>query len=392
MKKMIYLIVGILLFVPLFVKADMGSPMIIEYKASVTNPDGAQFYKYDWENNKYILSGKSLSYGTEVTVMYEEKGRASLKNYDDYVKIEDITSIEKEYSVTLKDLQASKDAIVLKDREIKTGPAEGYSGTGVIIAAGTNIKIRFFKLDGYENPWVYVEYNNTKGFIDILEASVAYDTSEAVEIDRMINKNAKIVDPATSKVVGTIKTNTIISDKLLVVDPWSHSYYLTYNGVSGIVSYYDFVDKEEKTEKYKLTQKYDLHETSEEESKVIKTLDSDTVFDTDYIYWDKGYYAIYYESGNVKGWIIPRCKEGAEDEFIGIEKVTGSNAEQSQDVEYSSEEPKQDTEEKNEEVNSEVKATKPNETLYICIGGAVILCLTAVVIVILINRKKKAKK
>ena len=382
MKKIFYLIVGVLCFIPLLVKADMAGPGLIEYKASITNPDGAYLYKIECNDAKCetVASSEKLPYGKEVTIVYEEDGFVSPENYSGYLRIKDVAAIEKNYSVSLKDLDVSTDAIILVDRKVKTGPAEGYSDTGTTIKKGTSIKIRFFKDGGKDgsNPWAYVEYNGTKGFISIMGASVAYGKDEET-FERIANKNAKIIDPSTSKVVGTIPVNTIIKVEAYNVDPWSRKHYLTYNGVSGLVSYYDLDAKFESPVEYTLLQKYDIHETSESDSKVIGSLEAGTVFSTYYEYWDKGDRALYYEAGSTKGWIIPLVDINS-DELIGI-KYKGQNETNPIEKEEPSVVESKD--------NESPRVSSIGERLYIYIGIAFAFLVAAVVSIILINKKAK---
>ncbi len=390
MKKIFYLIIGVLMSIPLFVKADMGSPMIETYKASIKNPEGAHVYKYDSDRRKYLVTSEVLPYGKEITVWYEEEGYAHIEENNGTVKLTDITPVVKNYSVNLKDLLPSDSAIVLVDQEIKKGPAEAYDGTGTVIPAGTKISIRFFDSVAKESDhWVYVEYNGVKGFIDTLGAKIAY--GKINDQQYMTNKLTVVKDPKTGEEIKKINVNTIIKGEVYVVDPWSRSYYLICDDFSGLVLEFDLAVKNDEPIKYTILQDMNIFETIDEDAEVVGTITEGTVINAIYQFEDKGFLGIYYEKGNIKGWVTPTYDMNSSSWHQYIELYADYEKENldyylSQNEEVSSEE---DIYYEEDEPQS---YKNPKETLYICIGIGFIICVTGGVIIALVNKKKKDKK
>ena len=139
MKKLFYLLIAAVLLLPNIAKADMGAPMVAEYKASVTNPDGVYVYVYDSKQEKYVKTDKIIPYGTVIKVYEEyEIEKAGIidvknslvkdgeKNVTYYVYIKDLTLTNDKYEVNLNDLGGESEAYTLKNLEIKKGPAASY--------------------------------------------------------------------------------------------------------------------------------------------------------------------------------------------------------------------------------------------------------------------------
>ena len=251
MKKIIMILVCLLMLIPYIIFADMGSPIIIEYKVTVNNPNGAILYNN--ENNNYVKTGKTVPFGTIIEVDDFEQIEEGyvVFSYDEdldidyYVNLNDTELVDKNYKVNDKDLAYKEKAIILKDSVIRKGPANAYESTGVTIKAGTEVVVRFFKagIDGAESEieydsnvsheiepdysyiFAYVEYGGVKGFICTYGATVAFH-----EIDEEIitYSDSEIKDPITNKVIGKIKANTILKNNVYLVDEWSHSYFVKY--------------------------------------------------------------------------------------------------------------------------------------------------------------------
>ncbi len=151
MKKIINLLLGVVLFIPIFVFADMGSPIIEEYEVVVNKSGGV--YAYINDDNKYIKTDKIIPYGTKTEVSdfeSEEDGYVSI-DYDEetdttyYVKLSDTELVDKNYKVDMSKLSSKEKGIVLKDVVIRKGPANAYESVGTI-KAGTTLDIRFLYL------------------------------------------------------------------------------------------------------------------------------------------------------------------------------------------------------------------------------------------------------
>ena len=390
MKKVFYLLVGLLLL-PSIVKADMAPPtVVLGYKAIVSNPDGITVYKWNDKKQVYEETGKKSPYGTQFTVFDSEeficiddsKGECT----DLYVDPKDLEVIDKDFKVDTKKLEGKTKAITLKQVEVRKGPAPAYEVVGTI-EAGTNITIQELTRKEIEDgsevvylswPWVYVEYEDLKGFISVYNRSVAYDLEE---IDILSTDKIYISDVNTGKVIKTIPSETKCKVVLGEIDLYDEEYngkidqrtyyYMSYDGVQGIVRYdtSGFFRKVKKVQvelkkEEKVYQSYYFE--NEQDAKVITTLPVGTVVTSEY-YIDDYKQVIYYEKGKTKGYIIL-----------------------SEEKEEEQEKPKK--EEPKKEVIKPVAKPKKDYTLYICIGVGVILSLTALVIILLINKKKKNKE
>ena len=379
MKKIVYLILGVLLFIPFLVKADMSAPIIKEYKASVINPNGAVIYEYD---EILVATTDKIPYGTLVYVESEEEindgyvrvNKGDLEeNY--IIKFKDISILVNNYKVNKKELTDKEVALVLKDVKIRKGPAAGYDSTGVTIKKGTKINIQWFKDEeetndpkegryDSDNPWVYVEYNGTKGFINI-EDTIAY---REITTEMITNVNAEITDGKNK--IGTINVNTVIKDGIYHMDPWNSNYYIKYNGITGYINMFDLVEKQKETE-FTTKRKTNIYEEAGmnkyENLKSIGSIPSGEKFTSSF--YDTAIDCnIYYEKGNTKGWIYVVPDDAGN---CGISWID-------------------DDIEEDEPVNTNVTKKTNSNTLYICLGAAIVISITAVVIVVLINKKKKS--
>ena len=418
MKKIILSFICLLVFIPIFIFADMGSPIINEYKVTINNPNGAIGYTDD--NNKYVKTDKVIPYGTIIFVDdYElaEEGYAiySFDNDEEesyYVKLNDTELVEKNYKVNENDLANKEKAIILKDSVIRKGPANAYESTGVTIKAGTTVDVRFFRagIDGaegdnaenesisneivpdYGNVFAYVEYNGTKGFICTYGATVAFN-----ELDDglLTYSDSEIKDPVSGKIIGKVKANTLFNKNIYLVDEWSRSYYVIYNGVKGLVYRSPYIWKNDSVE-FTATKQLKIYKHLEDDMEkyekslnTIGTIEKGKTFSSNYYDIYDGC-RIYYKNGNIEGWVYTNMKEDS-DGCVGIDF--------SDDVESEGEtmentpivvEPSENISiEVADAVSPVVERMGSLKTLYIYIGIAAVVCLTAIVTLILINKKKK---
>ena len=372
MKKIFYLLIGLLLL-PSIVNADMASPVVVKYKLTVTNPDGVDAYKYDSQGENYVKTGEKIPYGTVVESNPEYEDIAVLcvdEKCNSFVYVKDLVLVEKEYKIKDSEKGDKNDALALQDIVIKKGPAEVYEKTNTTIKAGTKFTAIDMVIDEGVTPWYYVEYNGTKGYVNSYGGTMAFNISE-VEI--ITASKIEILDPITNSVLKTIEPSTKIKTNIGSLDDWSSSLYIEYDGVKGIIDKSYIIKKEEIDEfKYETdTNIYDyvdIYEPKEEQNaKVIGTIPANTAFTSEYYDFDYDG-IIYYEKDGIKGWVINNY-----DNWHDNKKAT-------------------EQEQKNDNKKEENKQVKPKKdyTLYICIGAGIIVSITAIVIVILINQKKKS--
>ena len=145
-------------------------------------------------------------------------------------------------------------------------------------------------------------------------------------------------------------------------------------------------------------------ETYEKKLKVVGTIDKNTIISSDI--WDDMYdeCRIYYEKGNVKGWIFaPNLESNNEDEentpCYGLTYEIEDEEEDNEDI-IGSDDNKDDIEKPSEEKLNGVEEIPIQENnkenkmqiIYLCIGAALLMSLTAVVTIILINKKRKKEE
>ena len=395
MKKTILLICGLLLFIPCIIFADMGAPAMEEYKATIINPDGAVLYEGDFGN--YKATNKKLEYGKTTIVGFEYGEYAELlEPYGVAVKLADIELVQKDY--TFKDSEWSSlfGSVVLKDQVIRKGPASAYESTGVTIPAGTKVNLRTKTGGAINSPWGYVEYNGTKGYINSYDAGFTFGE---LETTMMPYEDVKLTDANTGKVIKTIKANTKLKGKIYDLNAYTYAYYIETENEKGLVEKnIAFVS----SDKVKFTaQKNLVVYDSLTSNKKVTTLSKGTTFKSKMIDQYNSGMIIYYENGNDKGWI----NAGYDDiDYSGFGERTFDNKVYTEAelnpttpevVEPTPDpttpeviEPTPDPISPNQN-QEQTKREIPYERLFMGVVVALILCITALITVILVNRKKK---
>jgi len=413
MKKIFYLLLGVLLFIPICIFADMSGPLVREYEFQITNPNGAQLYDFDVDDNDnavYFKLDGMVPYNYKFTVYDEDGGDDYIyvDDYNGYINRKDGRSLLDKFEISEKNLSKKYDAIVVKDVNIRKGPSDGYDIIGKI-KKETKINVRdivIFDKDTNEyyreefDPWVYVEYNNIKGYINSYGGYLGFIESE---MDAVTAIDVELIDPSTKEIIDVIPANKSLKVTGYSMDIWSGSYYIKYNNKYGIVDDNYFVVKYKNIE-FNALEKLNIYENcasiegdsynnSVYTSKVIGSISKGTKFNSEYYDTENGYAFIRYEKGNTKGWVCVNAdlSDEAKSEYKGI------------DFEYPDDEETDITDVNEEdEINnpnneeSKVKPVKTNkftkmEIIYLCIGAAVLVSITAVVTIMLVNKKKKVK-
>lgn len=366
MKKInnfLILIIALVLL-PLSVKADMGVPMIGGYDAIITNINGVSTQCYDRDGDYTI----NIPYDTKIVVNYEEVGSTAYIEYNEMscpVSINDIKPFNSVYEINEEDkLQQTERVLVIEKNgvAIYNGPSTIYENLGVIpYDTELNFDYALSGLEGGGYIWLYIEYNGLKGWISILEGEAVVKTNNNIftvtDADFYNENNQKI---------ETIPKFTELKD-LYYYSPYAGSqYYLVRNNVKGHINSVADGVKLEKEETVIL----------EVESRMTKNLysENDEVIinipkgtELKYKIYSYDYEEIIYTSyeGN-DGWVVLLDKPDDEKEEITTTTTKPVN-------------------------RNEKETISAKELIYICIGGAVILSLTAVVTIILINKKNKSK-
>lgn len=419
MKKTLKKLVLIILFLSLFIlfsatksSADMGAPVIQSYEATISNVNGATYYKYG-DNGKEKAG--ILNYGEKVEIIYEEEledlyGVFYEDNnfYSYFIKLSDIEIINegKDFTEGLN-LDSPREIEILAEEglEIYKGPAYGHSKTGIIIPKGTILK-GYYYADS-DNPWYYVKYKNTKGFISTLDGNVGIEKGDTKLLTyKAVNIYDSVRTEGKDGILGRIPANTFIDD-YKNIDAWSQAYYVTYKGVSGYVSYYDIA-----SESYYDDWKYEVNygeakmykEGNIESEVLIDSIPMETELEILYCNDLRAYGWIYTTYKGVSGWVVYCDTEESYQYFLDSsnenyeeeEEIIDEDYEED-DEDYYDEEEYDDEDYDDEELEDEDIIPVPNFKLQIvllCILVAVISSLTSFVTIVLVNYKKdkKAKK
>ena len=427
MKKVIYLL--ILMFIPIMVLADASGPSIIRYDAIISNKKGAK----DIDNNK------NISYDTKISVYdeYKDEGKTyvraciikNTKNDEcDEVTIlaSDIMPLKDEYIPTDKDAKDddisivklfNKKIIVFEEKGIKLrkGPSEAYKEYDVTVPYKTflNAKYAVYNYEGDSTfyTWYYVADNDYTGWIGVSGSHIAYLMDELI-----VATNTNLYN-SSDAIIGSIKSETVFKDMYYLENNDKYSYYLQYNrikvpvattlkvlygfvgeGIDGIYidenkNYFyveyngvkGFISNDAVEPLYNNTKKtmvlnYELEMydyPSQKANKLNKVVPAGTQITTPYYYseiiWNENeteyrdWYLITYNG--TTGWI--KLKD--------INKTDN---------------PKTDNNNKNNTPTNtnHVEVNKENNNILLyCLIGAGVLCLTGIVTIILVNKKRKNK-
>ena len=339
MKKIIYLILGVLLFIPVLVRA--GTPKILVTPKST---NGANIYDYS-DSTKII---KTLKYGETYTIqsesmnskhsvgIYDEKGTRIGESILSEWVLKDST-----FKLNEKDLSKAYSGVVAVEQEIRKGPSMLYEGTGVKLEKGTNVKIKYLEankkgkrllVQDRTSNWAYIEYNGTKGYV-FVEGMIAlgqtrYTTlitpTSGKRIFDNISNSYYDSDPIASikqNVHFNAKVTTLEIDEVDNIDSYYDGLYIEYGNIQGLT--YGFVSDsdpifirrqaikfttQEEIKVYENLDGYTIHNIDNPTltSNVVTVLPANTVFESNYYEEVNSVIMAYYEKDDVKGWIYER--------------------------------------------------------------------------------------
>lgn len=321
MKKKI--ILNLFLFVAcLFafnnVNADMGAPATESYDVVVSKIGGTEFY-VDGETVSEIIP-----YDTKLTITMENKRDGVWRGYinyngeNGYVILDDVSLIEKEFSLEDATKLDGKQEVIIINKEgayLYSGPSKIYSVVSEKIPTGTKLTYEYVDKG---HVWAYVEYEGKKGWIYIFNMVTGpYGLSYVVPTTSddkylIIDENTNLYDyPTTdSKVVlDKIEKGKELTCKYsFTSDPLNYWCYTEYNNTEGWLRHtfnsttaqkydYDVILLAEDG----LNIYSDIYETSKE------TLDAEKYSIVRTLYcWTTGRYQdmyLYIEHNGQKGWI-----------------------------------------------------------------------------------------
>jgi len=358
----------IIALIPYYVKADMGAPTIKPYDMVVTSPDGKDCII---ENNTIHMNKDDVftvkyEYNNNYTIEYNNK-TCTLKSLEGSVLVSDEldpkTTVENSDDTTItyiRKLSQKEKAIVYSNdgADVKKGPANIYD-TVAHLDKGKIFEYTYYIIGGGITH-VYIEDGNIKGWVEILNTKV------------LIEGTTKYIAKTDVKLsCATIPQNTIITPKY-TADAWSRKVLVEYEGCTELVSnvYSDIVGIYER----KMHSKKELvvYEYFNNEGKELTRIPNDTDFTEMANATTQGdeESKLYISYEGINGWVKLKYDEY---EFVeDIEKEEITQEVQEEEIITIGEE---------KEKNVTDYAVK-----YVIIGFCIMI--TAVIIIILINRKK----
>lgn len=377
MKKLFVIILGIVFMIPITVKADMGPPQIREYKATPKSVDGAKYY-----NGIYEMNSKkgTFSYNTVLTISEETKVNSKVyayacdKNNCGYVLLSDLKLSEKPNDLDGYEAKYVGRVFAKKGVDVYEGPGYIYEKTGDRIPANADIVVSGY--DNNEGTWLKVKYGKITGYVDSDDAAVMVLYNGLA----LIQGSNKTVKEFYKSNAWDRKIAYKENDEYIIVDELYE-----FNG--------EF--KYTKTE-FKATKELDLYkkfEYSESRETVGTIKKGDTVkfiYDASY----QGTASYYVEVNGKKGWIETDYQEiDSYFEGFNYDKINDYRYDNKLYLNNKPVEAKKG--ESDDHVTPEKKEDKKynwftKENIIILSSfGAVLIVLTAIVTMLLVNKKGK---
>lgn len=443
MKRILIVLAVLLTFIPCVAKADMGAPEIMGYYVTPRSMDGANYYEYDSGKEKYVVAGK-IEYGKKVYVNFEDSSygelMGSIEINDEYYNIylKDFLTVNNEYKPNLKDEDTEKVDYLLtvlnKDGiKMYKGPSKAYSTIEGKIPYMTELRITYNNGD----IWAYTEYNGNKGWVCVYGGDLGnyYKTSSPSLITASsigLYDSPDVFGEGESNLLVTIPAGEKFFE-YYALDEWTWDYYVEYNGHKGYVSteyVMTFSDVLYQIKENIATSSTKIYASVDDDAKVIGTLKPMEEFyilgsvgrKSDYLYIEynnlKGYISYFGEEEEDGFYIISDDDEYFYDLVNGemtldeYESLDDDDYEDNEDPDIEDdpsieEDEEQDTDEDKEVepgIGTDDKTSTNNSTkkekgvkisstdlVLLCVCGALVIALTAVVTIVLVNKKKVAK-
>ena len=415
-KKILFMLVFILTIVAIQVVAfaDMDAPYINSYTASITEIDGTTYYSFDWSTQEFTEAGK-LNYGDKVEIVYEQTIKDEIygtfyENEEQFGKTYIVKTAafevfeEKKVEPQKLDYENKIEAIVLKENglEIYNGPAYGYSKVDEIIPKGTEITL--YNDEEVGMPWFYYENGENSGWVCELDGSIGYEP-EYDNYQIVTYKDLKLYKTTENKEVATIvPANTTITD-CMSIDAWSQGNYITYEGISGYATYYNYATNcswVEEDFSYVVNYPAKLYKEGSLRSEVlIEEIPEGTELKYKICSDIRGTGWIYTTYNNISGWVFyiessEEYQSYLDDELKYSEESDITEIVENEQVENivnDDEILNEITDTNIDKPSGETKMTISGmQILLICIGLAVVIALTSFVTIQLVNKKNKKEE
>lgn len=384
MKKLFIFLLIFVSFISIStVKADMSGPEIREFEVVVTNPNGVDYYDYKGSVAGHLEKDEVVY----VMYIYNDEYTLGKKGVSQYASLSSIGSVNSldGFSIVAEEvdptvitegitkLDTPKKARINAENgvDIYKGPAGVYDVVGHI-PKGAALTYQY-QSGTYNFTHIYVEYGGKKGWIEILDSAVLLEG----ETQYIFSKDVETE-------CGTIPKNTIMTPTYKT-DPWKHLSIFEYNGCE--FSYNAFKDDVvlgiyptlEKVKK-----ETTIYEYADKTSTVLGTLPVGA--------------EIYSIAGSADGWNY----ETESHYYIKYNDTFGWIFVSYEDLEYAGEAEI----EIDDTIKPSVKPEEPTpvepatpskfninstEFIILCALGGTLLVVTAVVIIILVNKGKANK-
>lgn len=244
MKKIKILLVFILLLIPCMVRADMGAPMLKPYDMVVVAPDGIDYYDYEGNVKGHLNKDDKITINSEFRDGYTFTIDGNLGTYD----LKDLTGLvllkeeltpedllNEGYSsdpnthngIVIKNVTSNNTALVYAEGgvDVKKGPSKGYD-TVSHLDKNTTIKYVYRIGDPTGSTHIYVDSNEVKGWIDILDGKV------------LLQNTTKFITYKEIELSCTkVPKNTILSPKY-IADNWTHKVLVEYGNCKDLYNYF----------------------------------------------------------------------------------------------------------------------------------------------------------
>lgn len=397
-NKFLFLMTTLILL-PLSVKADMGVPEIQPYEAYITNPDGINVECYE---GNYTLK---LDEVVKVISEFDNDVNIEYKNHycSTNISINDIKPIIEEYKPEehideLKKLNNPRKIKIIKENgvELYSGPSSAFKK---ITTVPKDVELTYSYSSGNDNGikpvWLYATYKGKSGWIKTGQgADGEHYLLFHFNNQLPIFEDTNLITKDNQEIL--VPKNTVFNEGYMTHEKFgstmniSNLYYVEYNNIYGEIQFAGL----KYSKKIKLNKSHILYDISDYDYKdnpdgtpiitmkgnKIATIPEGAELSYNIAIEDYTFAIAYIEYEGKKGWILLEYNldDNEEDDFEYVE----NNEEITTTTTTTTTKPM---------IKNEKESLSAKEMIYICIGGAVIISLTAVVTIVLINKSKKSK-
>lgn len=199
MKKLLLVILSLIIFTPLHVKADIGAPQLQSYEAIVVKEEGSIFYTYDYDHTndeEAFIEVGVLPKGSTITIVNEEYrdntwwGYGWVDDYDDYcyIKLNELMLANATFDLNKATHLDEKYELIVINEGVKlyNGPSKMYKEVSGEIPIGTILTYEYTDGSGFESLsdlWVYTNYNGQQGWVYIYPYDHYGEASGVARVD-----------------------------------------------------------------------------------------------------------------------------------------------------------------------------------------------------------------